>query len=248
VRAAVGSKGDLFGTTNGTDPSYHNPFDPKGRLPIREDWFAGGGGGAALGNYNWSHTASNGQINGQIQSVAGTANQGIMRQRLVTSSTAYSILHTYLMFSVGGGQIKSSFLVRLEDLNNGTDDARAQWGLGNSLTAAQHTQGVNWMYDSASTKFQFCTTASSTTTATALGSDVVADTWYLLEYLVNDDGTSVIPYINGTAYTAQTTNIPATSTVMYFGSALGKTAGTGIFDMYTDYLLFDQLFSGNRHT
>lgn len=250
-RVPLGTKGQNY-RSNGTDPVWQDVLVPSMESkPFFEDWEAGTGGGAALGDYNWSTTAGSGGTATLQSTVSNQYHIGVMRQRIATS-TGFIIISTALLYSIGGGQITMEFLVRLEDLNNGTDDQRFQIGFGNTTTAAQSTQGVYWMYDTASTKWQFCTTASSSTTATPLGADVVADTWYRIGFVINDAATSIVPYISvagvKTSYTAQTTNIPtAGTTFMSIIQAMGKLgAGSTNRDIFTDYVYKHQLFSQAR--
>jgi len=246
-RIAIGSKGYLP-HSSGSDLEYQRLLDPTKRLMIFEDWIEGGAAGASVSSYNWNAAVGTaGVLSASTTTVTGVRNLGIMRHS-VSTDTGFANASTLTVLKIGGGRIFFEACIQIDTLNDGTNSARMQVGLNSTTTAAQNANGVYWMYDSANTKFQFCTTASSSTTATALGSDVVADAWYRLGFEINDDATSVTPYINGVAQTAQTTNIPATSTLLHLSACWGKTAGSGTLLLYNDYIFYDQLFSGNRHT
>lgn len=132
----------------------------------------------------------------------------------------------------------SGFKVRLEDLSDGTETYECYGGFTDEAnTIASVTDGVLFHYShgSSSGQWECITRSNGTTTTTASGVTVVADTDYNLEVSVYN--TEANFYINGTLVATNTTNIPSgiarqTSQTV----TIRKLAGTTSRTAYVEWL------------
>ena len=161
---------------------------------------------AATGQLGWTYTASNTAALSQITSVAD--HPGIVQLNTGTTSGYNARIHmgsTATNTVIMANQVEYfSFIISIPSITNIT----AYWGLANTFAATGPTTGVYFQFASGTGAIQFFT--GNGTLATAVNTvTAVANTWYFCEAIYN--GTTWTPYVNGVAYTAQTTNIPTTS-------------------------------------
>lgn len=97
-----------------------------------------------------------------------------------------------------------AFLIRIPTITTIT----SLWGLGTDISSTTFgTAGVWFQFASGtSSSLQFITRNASTSSTAVNTVTFAAATWYLCEAVYN--GTTWTPYVNGTAYTAQSSNIP----------------------------------------
>jgi len=130
--------------------------------------------------------------------------------------------------------------VRIPTLSDSTNTFIVQVGFIDSLTAGS-VDSIHFAYtDAAGTgaAWDCVTTSNSLETRTTVGSNVVANQWYVLEISVNAAGTSVEFFIDGVLVATHTSNIPtlvarATGPAVSIRKTLGATART----LVTDYFM-----------
>jgi hypothetical protein len=150
---------------------------------------------------------------------------------------------------LGGGEVVFETSVNIPTLSNATDRWQFFMGLFDTAAALTQTNGVFFLYDeggvhtgsTAATYWQTCTSSASTRTFnnSIVQTTVTAATWTRLTLIVNAAGTSVTFYVNGSAISTHTTNIPTAG--LGFGGYVHKSAGTLGRDAVFDYVKF-------RHT
>lgn len=135
---------------------------------------------------------------------------GVVRHDTSTTSGAYC--GTILCWSglFVSGQIILEGKVCLMNNNTG---AFARFGLGNDVVGADHTNGVYFEFDRAtSTAWRIVTASSSSRTKTTTGVTATGSTWFTLKLEVNAAATSVAFWIDGVLVGTHTTNIPTANT------------------------------------
>jgi hypothetical protein len=110
-------------------------------------------------------------------------------------------------------------------------------------TATVGDGSVYFTFDSSvNAALQFFTSSGSTTSTPVNTVTVAANTWYLIEAYFN--GTSWTPVVNGTAYTAQSANLPTIAVnvgvMVHNLAAASRSVQLDYFAMYTSEL-------GNRY-
>lgn len=178
---------------------------------------------------------------------------GLLQLKPGTSATGYIGALQGAVFNLGAGVMTTEYLVRFDQLSNGTDTYVALIGLGRDFAAAtDFTSGLYFRYTHGtnSGKFEFKSAAAGSRTTVDTGITVAANTWYKLKIVVNAAGTSAQAYIDGAAAgTAISTNLPNTTAAQSIGLNIHfeNTVGTGggrIF--YCDYVKHEYVFTTPR--
>ena len=183
---------------------------------------------------------------GVVQATTGTTATG----RTFVGSNVNSI-------AIGGGQIEYEACVRIPTLSDATNRYALLFGLFDTNSAANQTDGCYILYDeggvsTGSTAAAYWQTVTAANTArtfnTALTQITVAiNTWYKLRIVVNPAGTEVRFYINDVQVAAHAANIPAgTARLVGFGHLLIKSIGTTARTALIDFLSFNQTFTTPR--
>lgn len=205
-------------------------------------------GTALYGELNWSMTAGAGTNSNSIQSGA-TDHLGILRIgsgaaasgnraaiHMGTSATVLPLIANQIEYF--------AWLVRFPTITT----CNLKFGLGTDIGAATTgqlgTNGVFFTFDPAvNAALQFITRAGSTSAAAVNTVAIAANTWYLCEAFY--DGTQWTPSVNGTNYTAQTTNIPAAIAINMGAQAQTLTTATRQIDI--DYFAMITRELGQRY-
>ena len=185
---------------------------------------------------------------GVIQLATGTLITGNASYRLGSVNTP--------TFFVGSGAISYEILINIETLSTLANRFVNVFGLytGSSITTSNNL--ISFIYDEggvfasggigASPNWKCVTGNAGTRTSTDSTIAVTASAWTKLRIEINANATSVGFYINDTLVATHTTNIPATTTAMYFLNGMQKTTGLTSVNMYADYLSFKQTFTTER--
>lgn len=139
---------------------------------------------------------------------------------LTTGTTATGETHIYkgggggtnsLFF--GGHALILKFRIAPQVLSDGTDTYSCTWGFGEQLGIKDQTNGAYFTYTHGTNagKWQAVTASAATRTTTDTGVAAVT-TFSIFEIRVNQAGTSVTFYIDGTLVATNTTNIPTATT------------------------------------
>jgi hypothetical protein len=197
---------------------------------------------------------------------AATANQvsdatnhpGLLRSTTGTTATGRAALASGTnIFRLGGGELVFETLVNVTTLSTSTERFQLVVGLLDTLTAANQTDAVAFVYDeggvstgsTASGNWQAVTSngAARSWNAGASGSSTVAAaTWVRLKIIINAAGTQADFYVNDTLRYSHTTNIPSGSNAVGFGWLLIKSVGTTARTMDADYVMVEQDFTTAR--
>jgi hypothetical protein len=145
---------------------------------------------------------------------------------------------------LGTGESAYVSLIRLPILATVANDYILRIGLGTS-TSADHTDGVYFEYNRATSANWICKTASqSTRTSTTTSVAVAINTWIKLEWRCNSAGTSVEFFINGVSVATITTNIPTVTGKGCGGNfQIVNVAGTLARECFIDYFYFTKSFT-----
>ena len=185
---------------------------------------------------------------GVIQLATGTTASGAGIFRLGSTNTP--------TFFVGSGAISYEVLINIETLSTLANRFVNIFGLytGGSLVSSNNL--IGFIYDEggvfasggigASPNWKCVTGNAGTRTSTDSTIAVTASAWTKLRIEINANATSVGFYINDTLVATNASNIPATTTAMYFLNAMQKTTGLTSVNMYADYLSFKQTFTTAR--
>jgi hypothetical protein len=115
----------------------------------------------------------------------------------------------YLPFILGGGILSVNFVMKLNQLSSGTNRFDVQLGMSDTFNLNDPANGVYFRYTDNvnSGKWQICTAAGSTLTAT--NTTVVADTnYHNFGFIINAAASSISYTIDGVSVGTVTTNIP----------------------------------------
>lgn len=167
-------------------------------------------------------------------SVAG--HPGILSLGTGTTTTGYSVVYATagLRLVAGGGQMRLRHCIRIPTLSDATNAFSVLLGMrdvitgtSNNLIMAVYTHGTN------SGKWQLLTRNSGTTTTVNGTSGPAANTWTVIEIVINAGGTSVELFADGISQGTSSTNIPTTAlgAVAYVAKTAGTTARTVDVDL-----------------
>lgn len=206
----------------------------------REDWISL----TPAGSIGWSTATAGGGASSQINNASADASHdGIVE--LDTGNTAGGLCALYLgvdgiVTPAAGGLIVVEATVQFPTLSTAAQEYISRLLLGDSIVAADHTDGIYFEYNRALTgNFWVCKTANGVppgNRAIAITTVPVAPgTWYRLRAVITS--TSVIFYIDDTLVATLLANIPAGSAQRYAPNLkIQKTAGIGtVSNILIDY-------------
>lgn len=212
-------------------------FNPRLSFEIMEDWVAG----AFSGSYGWSRSQANGGNATATSAGLTSSHKGLMSlQANGTDARCCLYLGNVAMF-MAGGPLRLTMNVYLSALSTSPEEYTMLVGLGDSTSTDTDVDAVLYKYSSASPNWICRTVNDSTATEVDSGIAVVATTWVILEFRVNNDGTQVDFYIDGSYVSSITTNIPNSSArVCAPNIRILKTAGSGNVYFVNDYFHIQQ--------
>lgn len=213
------------------------PWDDERRgLVLREDWISL----TAAGNLGWSVSNSGGGASSQINNAAADADHsGIVESDTGGGAAGRSTLYLGvdgIVTPSAGGLLVAETSVQFPTLSTGAQEYISRLLLGDSLVAADHTDGIYFEYDrAASGDVWRCKTAAGgliTTTVTATA--IAAATWYRLRALVTPG--QALFFVNDVLVATNVTNVPAGTAQRYAPNLrIQKTAGGTIRTQLIDY-------------
>lgn len=201
----------------------------RGVPPLREDWIST----TPAGQLGWSTATIGGGSSAQIaNALADASHDGIVE--LDTGATATGLCALYLgvdgiVTPAAGGVIVAEAAVQFPTLSTAAQEYISRLLLGDSLLAADHTDGIYFEYNRAFTgNFWVCKAANGVppgNRAIAITTvPVAAGVWYRLRVIITP--TSAIFYIDDTLVATLLANIPAGSAQRYAPNLkIQKTAG-----------------------
>lgn len=206
----------------------------RGNL-LREDWISL----AAAGNNGWSVSNAGGGSSSQINNAtADASHDGILESDTGATATGRSTVYLGtdgIVTPAAGGLILAEAAARFPTLSTVAEEYVSRFLFGDSLVAADHTDGIYFEYDrAASGDVWRCKTAAGgvrTTTATAIA--IAAGTWYRLRALITS--AQVLFYVDDVLVATHATNIPTGAQRYAPNLRIQKTVGTTLRTHLVDY-------------
>lgn len=182
----------------------------RGIAPMIEDWISL----TPAGLLGWSVANVGAGSSSQINNAAADADHvGIVESDTGGTAGGVSALHLGtdgIVTPAAGGLISVEATVQFPVLSTGAQEYISRLGLGDSLVAADHTDGVYFEYDRAfapaGDTWSVVTAAGGVRTRTKTATAVVAATWYRLRSLITS--AQVLFFVNDTLVATHVTNIP----------------------------------------
>lgn len=228
-----GTNFQIVGAISSTAPSSANDTDIKFWEQDDFVWtslysFAVANSGTSSGLSSDSYGVnSTERVFGSIYLATGTDTAGrCILYKMSAASTAI----------FGNHALRLRFRDALHTLSDGTDTYTAYIGFGDNIGSGDMTDGAYFRYTHSvnSGKWECVTAQGGTRTATDSG--VTADTTFMIfDIRVNEAGTSVEFYINGTLRQTHTTNIPGAAQYTGILMKIEKSAGTTSRRIYADW-------------
>lgn len=158
-------------------------------------------GTTAAGNLGWTVTTNTGSV-GLNASAGDGSIMGIIR--LDTSINATSAptlsLGNGTSLVLGVNTLTVEFMGQIPVLSTGTEEFSIRWGLHNSVTSTNPTNGVYFSYDrTQSTNWRLVARRNNVETVTTSSTAVTAGAWLRFKIVINAAGTQAEYFINGTS-------------------------------------------------
>jgi len=174
---------------------------------------------------------------------------------LGTTTNGAAGIFTRTPFILGNGRIVNEYGFQRNAASTPAERYYAIFGFFDVFGAPNQIDGAYFLYDeggvssgsTASPNWQ-CVTSSNNVRTFTTTSVVVVGSYTKLRIEVNDAGTQVLFYINGTLVATHTTNIPTgTTRSVNWGTVVQKQVGTTSLQTFVvDYYLFKQKFTTPR--
>ncbi len=203
----------------------------------QEDWVisalfgfstASSGAGTGFSSDNFGVDTTENVI-GSFYLTTGTTNTG----RISLEKSAQTAV---MIFGIAALNLKKR--IALHDLSTGGETYTAYIGFGDNVGSGDMANGAYFRYTHGtnSGKWEAVTASASSRTATDTG--ITADTtFHIFNVVVNQAGTSVAFYIDGTLVATNTTNISTTNPIGHL-LKIEKSAGTTARKIYEDWYSF----------
>lgn len=239
-----------FLTNTGTTPQW---FDPRNQMLIWDDFLTdvnSSGNGNTTFIHNFSGTGATATPN--ASGVVDSGHPGVLQMTPGTTTTGSSELrygannNNAWPIIIGGGQITIIWVVKLDQLSNGTDTFVVRFGLGNANNGGDPPSGIYFEGDAnANANWLIKTAKASSRTATASNSAIDTN-WHTYMIQANAAASSIAYYIDGTQVNVSplATNIPTAQIGPFI--MITKSAGTTAVTMEVDYFYMYQQLTSNR--
>lgn len=185
-------------------------------------------------------------ISSYVASVAG--HPGIVSLGTGTSTTGYSVCYATagLRLVPGGGETRLRYCLRIPTLSDGTNTFAVVLGLrevisgtSNNLVDASYTHGTN----SGNWQLRTRTTAGGVTTVNG-SAGPVANTWTVLEIVINAAATSAELFADGVSMGSTSLTIPTVP--LGLAALITKSAGSTARTMEVDLMQVKQTLTTAR--
>jgi hypothetical protein len=215
-------------------------------IVLFDDFISSGVTSSTIGELPWTLISTVGHT--PTYTISDTTNRGIFSLGTGTAIAAGGGIHLGQTSNIlGGGVQVLSWRVRPITLSTAAQEYQLNFGLLGTINVTQEpTIGLYFSYQRAVTgvNWQF-KSAQTTRTSVDTGIPVVANTWYNMTIVVNEAGTKVDAYINGTFIgTSITTTLPTGA--MSPGSLAFKSVGTTNIKYEVDYCYYQVKLSTVR--
>ena len=174
----------------------------------------------------------------------GTNKRGVWIMSTSTSNNTNFAIIGYLNCLLADGSIvMGSFVKTHTSLSSASQRYIVMSGLMDDVAASAnhcrfvYSDGIN------SGKWQIETMSASSGNVVDSTVEVLANTWYKLQIIINSTATEVKYYINNALVATVTNNIPAA--VMHFMTVLNKTVGSTARTLSVDRHYFKQNFNAD---
>ncbi len=212
----------------------------RGIAPMIEDWISL----TPAGLLGWSVANVGAGSSSQINNAAADADHvGIVESDTGGTAGGVSALHLGtdgIVTPAAGGLISVEATVQFPVLSTGAQEYISRLGLGDSLVAADHTDGIYFEYNRAlAGDFWVCKTANGpppgNRNIAITTIPIVAGTWYRLRTLATP--ASVLFFVNDALAATLLANIPTGSTQRYapnlkIQKSVGGTTRTQLVDYF----------------
>lgn len=182
-----------------------------------------------------------------VAGASSASSPGVIAIGTGTSSTGYTnvVVTGGKRLVVGGGIMNIRLRVRLPTLSDGTNTYSLAMGLRDVVTGAATDQiDIAYTHSTNSGNWQLRTRASGTLTTVNGSAGPVANTWTVLEIVINAAGTSVELFADGVSMGTSSTNIPTAS--LAFVALIAKMAGTTARTLDIDLMQVKQTLTTAR--
>jgi hypothetical protein len=192
---------------------------------LREDWIAL----AAAGNNGWSVANSGAAASSQINNAtADASHDGILESDTGTTAAGLSVVYLGtdgLATPAAGGLIVAEAPVRFPTLSTAAQEYVSRFLFGDSIVAADHTDGIYFEYDRATSGnvWRCKTAAGGVRTTTVTGTAIAAGTWAHLRALITS--AQVLFYVDDVLVATHATNIPTGAQQYAPNLRIQKTVG-----------------------
>jgi hypothetical protein len=210
---------------------------------LREDWISLG----TAGVLGWSVSNAGAGASSQINNAtADASHDGIVESDTGTTATGRSTLYLGtdgIVTPAAGGLIVAGATVRFPVLSTAAQEYVSRFLFGDSLVAADHTDGIYFEYDRAAAPagdtWSCVTAAGGVYTRTKVATAVVAGTWYRLRVLLIVQAGApthqALFYIDDVLVATHTTNIPTGAQRYAPNLRIQKTVGGTVRTHLVDY-------------
>jgi hypothetical protein len=216
------------------------PWDDsrRGIAPMIDDWVSL----TPTGLLGWSIANSGGGASSQINNTAADADHlGIVESDTGNTTTGVAALYLGvdgIVTPAAGGLIVAETTVQFPALATVGEDYISRLLLGDSLVAADHTDGIYFEYNRSASVNWRCVTANGVPpgnrTATATGTVVAPATWYRLRAVITPG--QALFFIDDALVANHVTNVPAGAAQRYAPNLrIQKTAGNAVRTHLIDY-------------
>lgn len=240
----------VFLNSTGTLPQW---FDPRNQMIIWDD-FLTDVNSSGVGNTTFikatSGTGAAGTPN--ASGAVDSGHPGILQMATGTTTTGSCIVrygannNNNWPIVLGGGQLTVIWILKLDQLSNGTDTFSVSFGIGNSNSGLEAPSGCYFLGDSNSNANWLIKTAKASSRTSQTTTSTIDTSYHTYMIQVNAAATSVAYYIDGSQVTNSplSTNIP-TAQIGPF-CYITKSAGSTSVTMELDYFYMYQQLTSNR--
>lgn len=248
AKRTIGTVGQISKVNDSGIPIWDDWVNPSTELRLFDDWITDGTGqlrwlgtpvGTGANNLTGTSVSTAGHP-GILELITGTTTTGQAARYLGGVATGSAIAGVF----AAGGASSQEWLVRIEDLSDGTDRYTFDVGLFGAQTLAVDAIRFRYADNVSAGNWTVDTISASTSTTTDSGVAVAADTWYKLRIDINAAGSSITFYVNDVLVATHTTNIP--SVLVAPRCRMLKALGTNSRQAYIDYFKMYKRFSSTR--
>ncbi len=220
-----GSSSGVVEINPSLDFTYYTDFNEADRANLNAATNAGGGSGVTLTNDSVVGANTTENALGALAMLTGTG------------TTARGSIYGAGIFIAGNNRMRFGLRVQLNQASNGTTTYTAYFGCSDDVGAGVGASAIYFRYTHSVNggRWQGVVIDSSVETTVDLGVTPVFGTYEVLEFDVNEAGTSVTFSINGTVVGTISSGLPGAGDTMRWMWKVVKSAGADSIAMTADW-------------